>query len=118
MRVVFDGVTQSPRMEVCQLVDERGRQNGNNEMRLFQMPGCSCYDSSGHHSSGDDPFAVDHPEWVAFPLHMGGRVAAFLARHLPVSQFQARAAVKVRLNAIVSSPSCSGRRSIGWAGRS
>ena len=68
MGVVFDGVTQGPSVEVRQPVNERGSENGENDPRLFQMPGCRGDDCGGHHGARDHTLAVDHPQWVAVRL--------------------------------------------------
>ena len=69
MCVVLDGITQGSSMEVRQPVDERGSENGKNELRFFQMPGRGCDDRRGHDRAGDDAFAVDQSQRVALRLH-------------------------------------------------
>jgi hypothetical protein len=75
-------------MEMRKPVNEGGYENGENDMRLFQMSSRGRDDSSGYDRARDHALAVDHPKWVALTLHVRRRVAAFLTRHLAVSQFQ------------------------------
>jgi len=85
MCVVFDGIPQSPSMEVCQPIDECRAKNGENEPRIFQMPYRCCDDSGGHDGARDHAFAVDHPERIAVSLD-ASCTAAFIRGHLAASQ--------------------------------
>ena len=85
MCVVFDGIAQSPSMEVCQPIDECASQNGENEPRIFQMPYRCSDDSRGHDSARDYAFAVDHPERITVSLD-ASCTAAFIRGHLAASQ--------------------------------
>ena len=85
---MLDGVTQGSSMQVRQPVDERGAENGENEVRLFQMSGCGRDDRRGHDGAGDDAFAVDHSQRVALTLQFRFTMATF-GRHFLAKSTQA-----------------------------
>ena len=94
MGVVFDGVTQGPGVEVCQPVNERGSENGENDPCLSQMPGRRGDDCGGHHGACDHTLAVDHPKWVAVRCHLGRCAAAFIRGHLAAVNLSPKHGVK------------------------
>src|SRR6186713_1804464 len=70
MLVVLNGITQGTSMQVRQPVNQGGSENRKDEPRLVKMPRSPSDGSSGHDRAGDHTLAVDHPQWVAFNLHM------------------------------------------------